>query len=83
MTSSLQRQTDSSNCYSTFSSLQLLINYNNAYFLLETHTSNPLINYANNEQFYKLNRKIIELYFIQTQLQIKYQSENNEKGEVF
>ena len=80
-----QRQTDSSNCYSIFTSIQILRNYNDAYFLLKTHTGNPLIIYANNGQLYKPNCKIIELYtyiigkHCIKELQTKYKSENNEE----
>ena len=33
-----QRQTDSSNCYSIYTSIKIIRNYNDAYFLLKTHT---------------------------------------------
>ena len=80
-----QRQTDSSNCYSIFTSIQILRNYNDAYFLLKSHTGNPLIVYANNGKLYKPNCKIIELYtyiigkHCFKELQIIYKSENNEE----
>ena len=80
-----QRQTDSSNCYLIFTSIQILRNCNDAYFLLKTHTCNPLNVYANNGQLYKPNCKTIELftYIIGKhcfkKLQIIYKSENNEE----
>ena len=58
-----QRQIDSSNCYSIFTSIQILRNYNDAYFLFNTHAGNPLFIYANNGQLYKPNCKTIELHF--------------------